>query len=132
MTAAAIIAVLALLALALLASIGANLCQARDRRALADQVRWHATELGHADTRIDEYRHHFGPLPGDELVGDTTVPSSRRANREEVAAFFGVPPEAVDVWVARGCPTIEDRGQFDILRVAEWRFSAAGVTEGAA
>jgi phage terminase Nu1 subunit (DNA packaging protein) len=63
------------------------------------------------------------------------IPASRRANKAEVAEFFGVSVPAVDGWIRRGCPSVQ-RGQrgvpwvFDLLRVAEWRFSKPTQDEG--
>lgn len=64
------------------------------------------------------------------------TPESRRANKAEVAEFFGVSIPAVDGWIRRGCPAVQ-RGQrgvpwvFDLLAVAEWRFTPAKVEEPA-
>lgn len=60
----------------------------------------------------------------------TTGPVQRIANKAQAAEFFGVSPQAIDGWIRRGCPA-EQRAapgrpwKFDLLRLAEWRFSSS-------
>lgn len=63
-----------------------------------------------------------------------TVPQSRRANKMEVAEFFGVSLPTIDAWIRRGCPNVQkgSRGVswvFDLLQVAEWRFTGERVPD---
>lgn len=56
------------------------------------------------------------------------VPLNRRANKADLAAWFGVTLGAVDGWIRRGCPAIQRGKQgtpwvFDLRDVAEWRYS---------
>lgn len=55
------------------------------------------------------------------------IPEMRRANKAEVAEFFGVMLNTVDIWIRKGCPMVQkgSRGVpfvFDLLSVAQWRF----------
>lgn len=56
------------------------------------------------------------------------IPAIRKANKIDLAEWFGVSLPAVDGWVRRGCPYVQ-KGQkgtpwvFDLRDVAEWRFS---------
>lgn len=57
-----------------------------------------------------------------------SIPLSRRANKADVAGWFGVSLVAVDGWIRRGCPAVQQGKKgtpwvFDLLEVAEWRFS---------
>lgn len=54
------------------------------------------------------------------------IPERRKANKAQVAEFFGVSLKTIDEWLLKGIPYIE-RGEkgapwvFDLLKVAEWR-----------
>lgn len=52
----------------------------------------------------------------------------RKANKSETAAWFEVHVNTVDSWIRAGCPYLEKGGanarwSFDLLAVAEWRYS---------
>ncbi|MCC5810046.1 MAG: DUF1441 family protein [Ectothiorhodospiraceae bacterium] len=55
------------------------------------------------------------------------IPRRRRANKAEVAEFFGVSLPTVDSWIRRGCPVVQTgrRGVswvLDLRAVAEWAY----------
>ncbi len=57
------------------------------------------------------------------------VPAVRKANKAEVAEWFGVSIPTVEQWVRSGCPVIQrgSRGvswEIDLLEVAKWRYGA--------
>lgn len=63
------------------------------------------------------------------------VPIKRRANKNELAEFFGVSLPAVDAWIRKDIPAVQ-RGRkgapwvFDLRAVAQWYYSSAvGETE---
>ncbi len=54
------------------------------------------------------------------------IPQCRKANKAALAAFFGVSLPAIDSWVRRGCPVLQEGSSgtpwvFDLLAVADWR-----------
>lgn len=62
-----------------------------------------------------------------------STPTTRTTNKAGVAAWFEVSPQAVDGWIRRGCPAVQigKQGQpwlFDLLTVAQWRFSGAATS----
>jgi phage terminase Nu1 subunit (DNA packaging protein) len=64
------------------------------------------------------------------------MPSRRRANKAELAEFFGVSLTSIDRWVSRGCPVVQRGAKgiswvFDLLAVAEWRFGRPDEPEAA-
>ena len=65
----------------------------------------------------------------------TELPRNRRANKAELAAWFGVSLPAVDAWIRRGCPTVQRGARgvpwvFDLLEVAQWRFGGLPAGDG--
>ena len=58
----------------------------------------------------------------------TQIPERRKANKMEVAHFFGVSLPTIDNWIMKDCPVIQrgaGRGTpwvFDLLDVALWRY----------
>lgn len=67
-----------------------------------------------------------------KLINSTArINGRRKANRAEVAEFFGVNLTTVDQWIRKDCPIVArgSRGiawEFDLLAVARWRFSGMG------
>lgn len=64
-----------------------------------------------------------------ELV-NSAIPDRRKANKAELAEWFGVSVPTVDAWIRRGCPHLQrgNRGLswvFDIKAVAEWYYGAS-------
>jgi phage terminase Nu1 subunit (DNA packaging protein) len=60
----------------------------------------------------------------------STIPAVRRANKAEVALWFGVSLPAVDGWIRRGCPVVQRGARgvawvLDLLAVAEWRLKGS-------
>lgn len=56
------------------------------------------------------------------------IPESRRANKADVAQFFGCELTTINRWIAKGLPAIQQGRKgvpwvFDLLACAEWRFS---------
>jgi terminase small subunit / prophage DNA-packing protein len=69
-----------------------------------------------------------------EIVNAAAVPDRRKANKAEVAEWFGVSVPTVDAWIRRGCPHLQrgNRGLswiFDIKAVAEWYYGASDSPE---
>lgn len=63
-------------------------------------------------------------------ISPANVGRLRKASKAEVAEFFDVAVPSVDAWIRRGCPVVQrgKQGQawvFDLLAVAEWRFSGS-------
>lgn len=63
----------------------------------------------------------------------TTIPERRRANKAEVAAFFGISVNTVEKWLQRGAPVVQkgERGVpwcLDLLEVALWKYAPRPVT----
>ncbi|MBT8085958.1 MAG: DUF1441 family protein [Woeseia sp.] len=57
------------------------------------------------------------------------LPSNRKANKADVAEWFGVSVVAVDGWIRRGVPYVQKGAKglpwvFDLRDVAEWRFGS--------
>lgn len=56
------------------------------------------------------------------------LPDIRKANKAELAEFFGVSIPTIEAWVRKGCPVLQ-RGSktipwvFDLLDVARWRIA---------
>lgn len=55
------------------------------------------------------------------------LPSSRKANKADLAVFFDVASPTIDGWIRRGCPFIQQGKQgtswiFDLKDVARWHF----------
>lgn len=61
-------------------------------------------------------------------IDRSTAGPARETNKAGLAEFFAVSLTTVDSWIRKGCPAIQ-RGSlstpwvFDLLAVAEWRFS---------
>lgn len=56
------------------------------------------------------------------------VPDSRIANKAELAQFFETSLPTIEQWVRKGCPFVQKGARgvswvFDLLQVAEWKFS---------
>lgn len=56
------------------------------------------------------------------------VPQGRAANKAELAQFFDTSLPTIEQWVRKGCPYAQKGARgvpwvFDLLQVAEWKFS---------
>jgi phage terminase Nu1 subunit (DNA packaging protein) len=63
------------------------------------------------------------------------IPERRKANKAEVAEWFGMSVATVDAWIRRGCPAVQRGARgvpwvFDLLQVAQWRFAAPAAPGG--
>lgn len=67
----------------------------------------------------------------------SNLPPSRRANKAEVAEFYGVSLPTVDAWIRKGMPAVQKGSKgipwvFDLLEVVRWRElgASAGTPDG--
>ncbi|MBS0346642.1 MAG: DUF1441 family protein [Proteobacteria bacterium] len=68
-------------------------------------------------------------------IDRSTAGAARETNKAGLAEFFGVSLPTIDAWIRKGCPAVQ-RGNlstpwvFDLLAVAEWRFSGSADNDG--